>query len=336
MRFAISPEIAYLYATRLCEFVNLELSDKSWRSLFSSDAPDDDLKRFKKAVLSRVSKRAFRALQKSHPSIALDTWQETVFERFSPPSRETFDAVRELQQEIKASLEKGSVAAQKVKEESKSFWPPFQSQAEETEGSIQKVKEESKSFWKEDRREDFSPLRAINTSRLQVDIAPLFAGQGEKYWIVIKTPDLWSELNFLFALALGARVVKKCECPCGRFFAIRTKKEKSYYSPTCAQGKTVKERVTKYRQRRAQWKKAEEDLRRLLADIDTIEQKQKLQRPRTGQQILEESERALEKARAIFEESFPGKRGQEYGKGKVFLAHASEQIKRLRKKTKGY
>src|SRR5262249_18760314 len=112
MILPVSPEISYWYATRLCEFANLKLRRDSWRSLFFSDVQDDAYERFKNAIRCET-KKALRTFLKLRAS---RLFGETL-ERFLPPSKKTFAAVQRLQKEIRDSLQKVSVAVQRVRSE---------------------------------------------------------------------------------------------------------------------------------------------------------------------------------------------------------------------------
>ena len=310
MILPVSPEIAYWYATRLCEFANLELRRDSWRSLFFSDAQDDAYERFKNAVKRQIQKAlpTLRRLRVSHMV------GETLA-RFSSSPNKTFAAVRKLQEDIRASLENVPVAVQEVKKEAK-FCPG------RPESRVNLHLFQNLAFlWQK-------------YSQFKISVDLLFNERGEGS-LGINAPDLRSELYLLLALALGARI-RKCDCPCGRFFVARTRAEKIYYSLQCAQRKTAPDRVRNYRERRAAWVKARENLDQLLADMDAIARKQKLQRPRSERQVLEETERSLEKATAAFIAAYPRKKGLGYEEGERFLAQVQEQVKRLQKKVRGY
>lgn len=124
-------------------------------------------------------------------------------------------------------------------------------------------------------------------------------------------------------------------CHCGTLF-YKIKRQK-YCSKECTQeAHPSKERTRKSRQLKAQWEKKKGNLSKLLADIDAIERKQKPQRPRTERQILEETEKAWEAADRAFTTAYPHRKGLGCKEGKALLANASEQVKRLRKKVRGY
>lgn len=70
--------------------------------------------------------------------------------------------------------------------------------------------------------------------------------------------------------------------------------------------------------------------------MQVIEQKRKLQQPRSDRQILAEAQEAFEKARTAFRAAFRRQDGAEHAEGQAFLDGADQQIKRLRKKVKEY
>jgi len=117
---------------------------------------------------------------------------------------------------------------------------------------------------------------------------------------------------------------------CRRFFLGKiSRKEHLYCSRRCAQRVTAAERVKASRARRATWTAARENLERAVENMKTLYKT-------TEKQALARGEEAIKKAEEAFQKAFPRKRGPKYKEGKVFLARTREQIKRLRKKVKGY
>lgn len=316
MRIPIAPQFVVWYATRFCEFVNLELDPRSWRSLFFEDAKDNTYKkRFKKAVESQTRKIP-RSLLKSFPSVA--QVQKEVVDRFTPPRSKTFAAVQGLQEEMRKFLQEAPAAIHKRLRALREAKPeePLCQKSSQLFQSLDSLTQKISSF--------------------PISVAPNFGIWGGEYSLSLECPDLRSELYLLCNLALDSRIGQCARPSCGRFFVARRRGKKLYCSPECAEGITAKERVRNYRERRAKWEEAKKLLNQLLADMDAIERKQKLQRPRSERELLAESGKALEKAQAAFVAAFPLKKGQSYEEGKAFLEDAEKKILRLRKRVKGY
>jgi hypothetical protein len=306
MRIPIAPQIAAWYATRLCEFANLNLS-RGWRSLFFDKTKDDTGQEFKKAMRGQIGKISRTRLQKLSLGEVIS---EVINNRFPPPCNKTFHAVQELQEEAKGFLRKTAADHELLR---------LHREAKLKESLLQMPS---------------SSFQSLPSQVLSLSISASRTSEGD-HSIDIKSNDLRSELHLLYALALDARI-GRCACRCKRFFVVKRRGEKSYYSSKCAEKITAKERVRGYRERRAKWKKVKEVLSQLLADIDAIEQKQRLQRPRSERQVLEESEKALDKARTAFEKAYPRQEGQGYEEGKAFLTNAEKRVLKLRKRVRGY
>ena len=121
--------------------------------------------------------------------------------------------------------------------------------------------------------------------------------------------------------------VKRC-ATCGKFF-YKVKRQE-YCSKACKeQVHPSRDRTKDYRSRRAAWDSARDDLDRRLGRMGTLYQT-------TEVQALAAAEKAYRKAEKAFTLAFPGTHGQPYEQGKAFLVRASGQIKRLRRKVKGY
>jgi hypothetical protein len=116
---------------------------------------------------------------------------------------------------------------------------------------------------------------------------------------------------------------------CRKFFLGKTKKENPYCSQRCAQSVTAPERVRASRARRAAWTDTRKNLERAVENMRTL-------RKTTESQALERGEGTLKKAEMAFTAAYPRKKGPGYGEGERLLARAKEQVKRLRKKVKGY
>lgn len=128
--------------------------------------------------------------------------------------------------------------------------------------------------------------------------------------------------------------IQLCTVCSGFFYKVKRQK---YCSAECKQqALPAKDRVRKSRERRAKWEQSRGELELLLDDMDAIARKEKLQRPRSERQVLEEAEKALEKARTAFAAAFPRRKGQGYEEGKKFFADAEKKILRPRKRVKGY
>jgi hypothetical protein len=149
-------------------------------------------------------------------------------------------------------------------------------------------------------------------------------------WVYFQLANLWLDE---FLLRIGRCQNLKCQ----HFFLAKTEREnRRYCSQRCAQAVSAPERVKASRERRATWEKRKASLRQLLTDTDAFARKQKLQRPRSERQILEEGEKVLRVAETAFAAAYPRQKGAGYKEGKALLARANEQVKRLRKQVKGY
>jgi hypothetical protein len=176
-----------------------------------------------------------------------------------------------------------------------------------------------------------SPIRLTIPMQLIVltDGPPVLTPDIEdlRLWVYWRLTNLWVD-GLLPRLG-------RCQ-KCSRFLLAKTRRKTKYCSTRCGQSATAVDRVRKSRKRRTMWQKARESLQRILADMEAIEHKQKLQRPQSEGQVLAEAEKAQEKACIAFATAYPRQKGQGYEEGKRLLAQAKEHVKRLRKKVKGY
>lgn len=113
--------------------------------------------------------------------------------------------------------------------------------------------------------------------------------------------------------------------------AARTAFEKAFPRKTghgYKEGKAFLTRAEK-QIRFAPWEREREALKGALEKMHTLYQT-------TEKQALEETGDAYRRACTAFEPAFPNKNERSYEEGKEFLAYANDQIRRLRKKVKGY
>jgi hypothetical protein len=140
------------------------------------------------------------------------------------------------------------------------------------------------------------------------------------YWLLA---NLWAD-------GLLPRLGRCQNEKCRKFFLGKTSREEQRYcSRRCAQRVTAPARVKASRARRATWTAARENLERAVENMQTLRQT-------TEKQALEKGANALKKAETVFSVAYPRKKGPGYEEGEKLLARAKEQVKRLRKRVRGY
>lgn len=127
--------------------------------------------------------------------------------------------------------------------------------------------------------------------------------------------------------------IKPCQICGGLFYKS---KGQMYCSPTCKkQAHPSALRVRRLRQNKNRWKVKQQELSRLLTDIDAVKRKQKIQPPRSERQILTEAEKTLLPAKDAFKVAYPTTKSTTYPKDRDFLLQADKQIKQFRKRGEG-
>lgn len=110
-----------------------------------------------------------------------------------------------------------------------------------------------------------------------------------------------------------------------------------YCSPTCKKkAHPSAPRVKRSRQNKKRWQVKQQELIRLLTDIDAVKRKQRIQPPRSERQILKEAEQALQSAKKAFEVAYPTTKSASYLEGRDFLLQTEKIIRQFRKRVEGF
>jgi hypothetical protein len=135
--------------------------------------------------------------------------------------------------------------------------------------------------------------------------------------------EMWSD-------GLFSRIGRCRNRRCRQFFLAKTSRtDRQYCSQSCGQKVTAAQRAKDSRVRRATWEEVRTQLERALENMHTLHKT-------TERQALEQAEKRLTKAQQGFATAYPRNKGPGYKEGQTFLVQATDKIKRLRKKVKGY